>query len=36
MHLPLWKLLILIALLVPVLRSGSPMLARAKAVIGSS
>jgi hypothetical protein len=36
MHLPLWKLLILVALPVPVLNAGGPLLTRAKRLIGKS
>lgn len=36
MHLPMWKLMILVALPVPMLRASGPMLARAKQLIGKS
>jgi len=36
MHLPLWKLLILVALPVPVLNAGGPLLAQVKRLIGKS
>lgn len=36
MHLPLWKLLIIVALPVPVLKAGGPLVARAKRLFGKS